>query len=243
MKDVIVLAGGDSERGLLFRDKLASSKYIVRHCESLRDLCTAINEGKIAVILLLYPDGFGIIEELFANHITSGLDDQILVVFISTSSAENNRARSLHYKADEFLIEPISTDEIVKIIDEAIGSRPQSDDGHVLSIGELTLNRETLIVTWRNKKIPLYPLQVRILEFLMLNRGRTIGRDDLLKNVWSTGITIEYTTIDRNIKRIRDAFMREARVDPIRTVRRAGYAFSDRFEQLASLPRKGRFVK
>jgi len=236
------LVGGDSERGLLLRDKLASSQYKVRSCQSLRDLCAAINEGKIAVILLLYPDGFAIIEELFANKMMSGLDDKIQVVFISTSSAENNRVRLLHYKADEFLIEPISIEEIVKIIDESIGWRPRSDDGHVLSIGDLTLNRETLIVTWRNKKIPLYPLQVRILELLMLNPGRTIGRGDLLDSFWSTGITVERTTIDRNIKRIRDAFKRNAKINPIRTIRRAGYAFNDQSEQLTPLPRKGRGI-
>jgi two-component system phosphate regulon response regulator PhoB len=244
-KGVIVLAGGDSERSLLFRDKLASSQYNVRSCQSLTDFDATINEGRIAAILLLYPDEFGIIRELFANNIMSGLCDKIPVVLISTSSTENNRARSLHYKADEFLIEPISTDEIAKIIGDSISSRLQSDDdGHVLSIGDLILNRETLIVIWRNKKIPLYPLQVHILEYLMLYPGRTIERIELLNNVWRRGSTsIEYTTIDRNVKRIRDAFKQTAKVDPIRTIRHSGYAFNDQFEQLSSLPKKGRLVK
>ena len=242
-KDVIVLAGGDSERSLLLRDKLASSQYNIRSCQSLADFGATINEGKIAAILLLYPDEFSIIRELFANNIMAGLGNKVPVVLISTSSAENNRARSLHYTADEFLIEPISTDEIAKIIGDSIGSRLQSDDGHVLSIGDLILNRETLIVTWRNKTIPLYPLQVHILEYLMLNPGRTIERIELLNGVWRRGISIEHTTIDRNVKRIRDAFKRKAKVDPIRTIRRVGYAFNDRFEQLSSLPKKGRGIR
>ena len=40
-------------------------------------------------------------------------------------------------------------------------------------------------------------------------------------------LSIEHVTIDRNIKRIRDAFKREAKRDPIRTVRRVGYVFND----------------
>jgi DNA-binding response OmpR family regulator len=223
MKDVIVLAGGDSERSLLLRDKLAFRQYNIESCKSLTDFGATINGRKIAALLLLYPDEFGIIKELFANNILRGLGDKIPVVFISESSTENNRARSLRYKADEFLIEPISTDEIVKIIDDSISSRLQSDAGHILSIGDLTLNRETLVVTWRNTKIPLYPLQVHILEYLMLNPGRIIERTDLLNNVWRGDISIERTTIDRNVKRIRDAFKRKAKVDPIRTIRRAGY--------------------
>ena len=111
-----------------------------------------------------------------------------------------------------------------------------------MTIGDLVLNKETLIVTWRNKKLPLYPLQVQLLEFLMLNPRRPITRMELLNNVWNTDTNIEDVTIDRNIKRIRDAFKREAKGDPIRTVRRVGYVFNDQFEQLSSLPKKDRIV-
>jgi DNA-binding response OmpR family regulator len=117
-KDVIILAGGDSERGLLLSDKLSSDQYDTRSCQSLVDFDATINEEKIAAILLLYPDEFGIVEELFNNDIISHLYGKMPVVFISSSPTENNKARSLAYKADDFLIEPISTDEIVKIIDD-----------------------------------------------------------------------------------------------------------------------------
>jgi DNA-binding response OmpR family regulator len=102
-----------------------------------------------------------------------------------------------------------------------------------LAIGDLVLNKETLIVTWRNKKLPLYPQQVHLLEFLMLNPRRPITRMELLNNVWGTDIYIEDRTIDGNIKRIRDAFKREVKGDPIRTVRHVGCVFNDQFEQLS----------
>jgi DNA-binding winged helix-turn-helix (wHTH) protein len=65
---------------------------------------------------------------------------------------------------------------------------------------------------------------------------------ELLNNVWNADINIENVTIDRNIKRIRDAFKREAKGDQIRTVRRIGYVFNDQFEQSPSLPQKGRLT-
>jgi len=66
---------------------------------------------------------------------------------------------------------------------------------------------------------------------------------ELLVNVWSAETDIEDVTIDRNIKRIRDAFKREVKEDPIRTVRRVGYVFNDQFEQLSSLSENARAVK
>ena len=240
MKDVVILAGGNRKRGLLLRDKLAIGQHYVKFCQSLRDFRATIKKEKIAAILLLFPDEFGIVSELFEKNIMSGLANKAQVVFISASPTENNKARSLRYKADEFLIEPVSADEIAKIVDDSISPQVQSDRGHVLTIGDLALNKETLIVTWRNKKLPLHPLQVRLLEFLMLNPGRPITRVELLNKVWNTNTSIELVTIDRNVKRIRDAFKREAKRDPIRTVRRVGYVFNDQFEQLSSLSGKGR---
>ena len=242
MRDVVVLAGGNRERGPLLRDKLALEQYHAVFCQSLTDFSATIKKEKIAAIFLLFPDEFGIVSELFDNDIiTDFITSKTRVVFISASSAENKMARLLCRRADEFLIEPVSTNDIIKIVDDVIVS--QKDRQHILTIGDLVLNKETLIVTWRNKKLHLYPLQVRLLEFLMNNPRRTITRTELLNNIWAPDSKIEDVTIDRNIKRIRDAFKHEAKGDPIRTIRRVGYVFNDQLEQLSSLSEKDGAVK
>jgi DNA-binding response OmpR family regulator len=243
MKDAVVIAGGNRDRGVLLRDKLATEQYCAKFCQSFTDFCSTISQNKVAAIILLFPDEFRIIDQLFEKKTISDLVDEIPVVFISTSATENNMARSLRYQADEFLIEPISVGEIAKIVGESIDSRLQSGRKHLLAIGDLVLNKETLIVTWRNKKLLLYPQQVHLLEFFMLNPRRPITRKELLNNVWSTNIYVEDRTIDRNIKRIRDAFKRGVKSDPITTVRRVGYVFNDQFKQSSALPENRRGVK
>ena len=187
------------------------SNIVQNSVNQFTDFCSTINQSKIAAILLLFPDEFGIINQLFEKNTMSDLVGENAGRIYFASATENNMARSLHYQADEFLIEPISVDEIAKIIDNSIDSRLQSDRKHILATGDLVLNRETLIVTWRNKKLPLYPLQVHLLEFLMRNPNRPITRMELLNNIWSTDTNIDNRTIDRNIKRIRDAFKRETK--------------------------------
>jgi DNA-binding response OmpR family regulator len=240
MKDVVVLAGGNRKRGLRLREKLAIEQYDVKLCQSSKDFCATISEESIAAIFLLFPDEFGTINFLFEDDIMSSVGDNVPIVLISTSPAENIKARSCNYKADEFLIEPVSTDEIVKIINDSIVSRLKSERKHILAIGDLVLNTETLIVTWRNKRLPLYPLQVHLLEFLMMNPRRPITRMELLNTVWIKKANIDDRTINRNIKRIRDVFRRETKRDPIQTVRRIGYSFNDEFEQLSAFSGKGR---
>ena len=50
MKDVVVLAGGNSERGLLLRDKLTTEPYCVTLCQSVAEICPTINEERIVGI-------------------------------------------------------------------------------------------------------------------------------------------------------------------------------------------------
>jgi len=253
MTGLIVLAGGDTKRGLALKDKLAPYEYEIEYCRSLRDFRAAINRGNIAAILLLYPDKRGLINKLFDEYMTSVLCNGVPLVFISPSAKENGALRSLAYRADEFLIEPVSTDEITNVINNATGSshenslRPdatrENKREHFLSTGSLILNKETLVVTWRNRNLPLYPLQVHILEFLMQNPGRPIARKELLNRVWKEDINVDDRTVDRNIKRIRDVFRRKAGIDPIRTIRFVGYQFNDQFEQLSSLQEKTRGIR
>jgi DNA-binding response OmpR family regulator len=229
MKDVIVLAGGNEERGFRLKNKLTAEQYCVKFCQSLKDFCATTRREKIVAVFLLFPDKFGIVDKLLCDGIIRGFNGGVPIVFISTSPVENNKARSCNYKATEFLIEPVSTDEIVKIVNDSIVLRFKSERKHILAIGDLALNTETLIVTWRDKRLPLYPLQVRLLEFLMMNRRRPITRMELLNTVWIKRANIDDRTINRNIKRIRDVFRRETKLDPIQTIRRIGYSFNDQF--------------
>ena len=91
-------------------------------------------------------------------------------------------------------------------------------------------------------KLHLYPLQVHILEFLMPNPLRQITKVELLNNIWNTVLNIESVTIDRNVKRIRDAFKREVK-EFIRAIRRVGYVFNDQFEQSSSLAKNARTLR
>ena len=112
MKNAVVIAGGNRERALLLSNKLATMQYCAKFCQSITDFCSIISQNKIAAILLLFPDEFGIIHQLLDKNSMHNLVGETLVIFISSSVTENNMARSLDYQADEFLIEPISVDEI-----------------------------------------------------------------------------------------------------------------------------------
>ena len=198
---------------------------------------------KVVTLILLYPDSCGIVEEICNRQLTSSYRDQGRIIFISSNSTENGRARSLQYQADEFLIEPISTIELLYIIDQAARSPVSNEDGRVLTIGDLVLNRTSLTVSLRNIKLRLFPVQVRILEFLMINPGHVFTRQEISTSIWGRSGSVDERTIDVSIGRIRDALKHKVSVDPIRTIRSVGYAFNEKFGEISSVPKKGSVAK
>ena len=189
-------------------------------------------------ILLLYPDESGIITEFITDNTIARIAVLTPIICVSNSPLENNRARSLKIVADEFLIEPISGGEIVATVDQLISSSSKSTNRDVLTIGDLTLDRTTLVATLRNVRLPLYPVQVRVLELLMLNPGRAVTRQEISNEIWATGAPIDKRTVDVSIGRIRAALRHKVTVDPIRTIRSVGYSFNEHFADVDSLPSK-----
>ena len=112
-----------------------------------------------------------------------------------------------------------------------------------MKIGDLVLERTSQAVTLRAVRLPLHPIQVRILELLMLNHGRVLTRQEILNKIWSPEQLIDSRTIDVAIGRIRSALRHKVSIDPIRTIRGVGYAIDEHFGQVASLPKKGRTMR
>ncbi len=243
MKGVIVVAGGDAERILLLGASLEPHSYAVTYCRSIPEFNAAIKEAKPTAILLLYPDDNGLIEALYNNGILAVANNATPVIVISSSRQDNDRARSLRYKADEFLIEPIASIDLLTIIEQTVSTFAQTSTRSVLSFGDLVLDRTSLIVSLRDVTLSLDPVHARILEFLMLKPGRAFTRREISNGVWGVDNSVDDRAIDVFVGRIRDALKHKVTVDPIRTIRNIGYAFNEQFAKIDSRPKKGGVMK
>jgi two-component system phosphate regulon response regulator PhoB len=101
---------------------------------------------------------------------------------------------------------------------------------NALVVGDIELDRETHRVRRQNREIHLGPTEFRLLEFLMRTPGRVYSREQLLNGVWGHDVYVDDRTVDVHIGRLRKAINKGRARDPIRTVRGAGYAFDDRFQ-------------
>ncbi len=98
--------------------------------------------------------------------------------------------------------------------------------GHILTVGELTLNMDKRCVSRGDSVRRLTPRQAQLLEVFMRNTGRTLTRKYLMETVWETDYMGDTRTLDVHVRWIRERIEEEPSSPRyLRTVRGVGYHF------------------
>jgi two-component system phosphate regulon response regulator PhoB len=101
--------------------------------------------------------------------------------------------------------------------------RPGLSEDRV-EFGEIVVDRMSHRVQRSGRDIHLGPTEYKLLDYLMQYPKRVFSREQLLDAVWGNDVYVEARTVDVHIGRLRKALNGKSDIDPIRTVRSAGYA-------------------
>jgi DNA-binding response OmpR family regulator len=138
----------------------------------------------------------------------------------------DDKMRGFELGADDYLTKPFSTEELLARV-QAILRRSQSetsDDSGTYDVGGLRVNLETREVTRAGEPISLTDLEFRLLRYLLLHRGRTATREQILRDVWGLPSDVETRTIDRHVNALRKIMDGEDEETwPIKSVYGIGY--------------------
>ncbi|MCZ7641917.1 MAG: phosphate regulon transcriptional regulator PhoB [Pseudorhodoplanes sp.] len=155
------------------------------------------------------------------------------IIMLTARGEESERVRGLATGADDYVIKPFSVPELLARVRALLRRSKPERMADVLSLGEIQLDRVRKRVTRGGRDIDLGPTEYRLLEFLMERPGRVFTREQLLDGVWGSEVYIDERTVDVHVGRLRKALNRGNDVDPIRTVRGAGYSIDERFGKMA----------
>ena len=146
------------------------------------------------------------------------------IIMLTARGEESDRIRGLDTGADDSLTKPFSMSELIARIRAVLRRiRPGLADDR-LNHGDIVIDRVAHRVRRAGLEIHLGPTEFRLLDHFMQHPGRVFSREQLLDAVWGSDVYVEARTVDVHVGRLRKALNVEGTVNPIRTVRSAGYS-------------------
>ena len=119
-------------------------------------------------------DGFSLIRHVRASGATP-------IVVLSVRGGDADKVRALDLGADDFVVKPFSTPELLARIRaqlRRIGSRSQ------LEFPDLSIDLERRRVVQGTRELRLTPTELAILELLAHKAGRPVTFDEIIAAVW-----------------------------------------------------------
>lgn len=105
-------------------------------------------------------------------------------VLLLTARAEvEHRIEGLDAGADDYLPKPFAMGELLARV-RAMLRRREDFTPDALSLGNLTLDRQTYTLRANGQSVVLPNLEFQIMELLMLNHGLYLSTEDILVRVW-----------------------------------------------------------
>lgn len=140
----------------------------------------AENPPDIVVLDLGLPDVDGI--EVLAR-LRGWLSAPVIVLSARIDSAE--KVQALDAGADDYVTKPFGMDEFMARLRAAVRrAAPTSSDEPLIETDAFTVDLAAKKVTRHGAEVHLTPTEWGMLEMLVRNRGKLVGREELLKEVW-----------------------------------------------------------
>lgn len=179
------------------------------------------SQPDLVLLDLGLPDMSG---ESICSHIHKEFPE-LRVIILTAKDSANDIVQGLSLGADDYLTKPFVPDVLLARIKARF--RRQSGDNAKLIVDDLELDTKTLEVTRDNKKINLTPQELKLLQYMMQNKGRILTRDMILNRLWLSAIDIETRIVDVYVGYLRKKIDTGFKKRLIQSVRGFGYMIKE----------------
>lgn len=146
------------------------------------------------------------------------------IIMVTSRDNEIDELLSLNNGADQYITKPYNIHILLaKVFGLLKRTQNTEDNKSILSYNGLILNISKSIAEKDNKRIELSKNELKILHFLILNKGKIVSRDNIINYLWESESFIDDNTLSVNITRLRNKLQELGMQDCIETKRGQGY--------------------
>lgn len=114
------------------------------------------------------------------------------VIVLSARTDSSDKVEALDAGADDYVTKPFGMDEFVARLRAAVRrSVTATIDQPVVETASFTVDLAAKRVTKNDRDVHLTPTEWGMLEMLVRNRGKLVGREEMLKEVWGPNYATE----------------------------------------------------
>jgi DNA-binding response OmpR family regulator len=213
--DTILIVEDDPNIGALIKAYLERDGYAPVWVRTGEDALAELPRHPVKLVVL--DIGLPGIDGLEVCRRIAG---RVPVVMLTARDEVADRVAGLELGADDYISKPFSPRELTARIKAVLrrGARTDADD--VLSLGPVTVSVAAREVHVDGSELELTQREFELLEYLVRNAGRVVGRDELLEAVWGFVSPGQTRTVEVHVAQLRRKL---GHPELIRTVRGVGY--------------------
>jgi two-component system KDP operon response regulator KdpE len=231
---VILVVDDEPQIRRVMRTTLSAAGYIIVEARTGEEALQQIHSEHADLILLdINMTGLGGLETCRKIRATS----DIPIIMLTVRNAERDKVQALDAGADDYVVKPFSTQELLARIRAALRRVLPAEPIPPFDSKDLNIDFERRVVTVRDRAVRLTPKEFDLLRLLVVNEGKVVPHRRLLQAVWGPdyGEETEYLRVFVNQLR------KKIEPDPrhphfIRTEPWVGYRFEHSIDER---PRKG----
>lgn len=230
MTRVLVVEDEESIRMALV-DVLGSEGYtVLEAADGNVAVELALREDPDAVLLdLMLPgrDGFEVLRALREDRLTA------TVLILSARGSELDRIQGFEFGADDYIVKPFSTMEVLARLRAALARKGGSTPGveeisgvNEVRFGNVTVDFRAYCLERAGERHGLSRREMDLLQFFLRNDGETLDRIKIVDAVWGAAEAPSTRTVDQHVMKLRKK-IEDVPENPrhLITVHRVGYRF------------------
>jgi DNA-binding response OmpR family regulator len=177
-----------------------------------------INDYDLVILDVMIPgkDGFETCRAI------RSLGKRMPILMLTARDAVEDRIHGLDAGADDYLTKPFEFGELLARL-RALLRRPRDLQPSQVRVGDLELDTASQTARRGNTTIPLTAKEYALLEFLVRNANRVVGRAEIAEHVWDESFDPFSNLIEVYVNRLRRKLGEDNGKPLLQTRRGSGY--------------------